>query len=183
MSKKRMKAALYRLGELLAGCVIMSAFICALCVSGPMPVGSIQRDVALALLPVIYVVWNVVMLRRCYRILCRIKIYYIVNSCAGLFFALISICAFFTIPRALYSWMFLATYLAGFSNIGIQPFLSVILFHSVITASIFVAPVGMGWVKKMEEEERQYIENMPPMLEINTVEQSAENTEVVHNEE
>ena len=182
MTKKRIIAALYRLGEMLTASIVMSALVCTLCVSGPMPVGSTQRDVTLAVLPAIYIVWNIVMLRRCYCILRSNEVYYIVNLCANSLLALVSICALFTFPRRLYSWAFLVTYFAGFLNVGISALVSVSLFHIIMLASIFLAPIGMGWVLEKEAEERQYIEKMPPMLEINPVEQDSDNTKVPENE-
>ena len=83
MTKEDIIAIFYRVVEMLFGSVIMSAVVCYLCVSTPyMPVESIQRDITLIILPIIYIIWNVFRLRGFFVVVAEKKIYYIVNLCA-----------------------------------------------------------------------------------------------------
>lgn len=174
MTKKRIKEAIHRLREMMTGSLIMSVVVCIFCISGPMPVGSVQRDITLAILPVIYIIWNVFMLRRSYKKIKKIKSYYVISLCATAAFVFISVIAFFTFPRKFYSWFFLVTCLAGFSNVKLLIKLSLPMFYIVIFASVFLAPIGMGWVKRKAEEKKLYIEKMPPKLVIEKEKQAEE---------
>ncbi|MBQ6893036.1 MAG: hypothetical protein IJN48_02415, partial [Clostridia bacterium] len=86
--------AFLRVVEMLLGCILPSVFICALCVSGPMPVGSIQRDITLIGAPVAFIAWNIIMLRRCYVAFRGARNYYIVNTRAYAVFATVNLCAY-----------------------------------------------------------------------------------------
>lgn len=174
--------AFLRVVEMLLGCILPSVFICALCVSGPMPVGSIQRDITLIGAPVAFIAWNIIMLRRCYVAFRGARNYYIVNICAYAVFATVNLCAYIFLPIDAYTWIFVITRFGRYGNLGITSPIAIAMFHCINFASIFLAPIGMGWVLEKEAEERQYIEKMPPMLEINTAEQDSDNTEVPENE-
>ena len=52
--KEVKKVIIDRTIEMFLDSVVMSAFICLLCITGPMPVGSLQRSFALTALPFIY---------------------------------------------------------------------------------------------------------------------------------
>jgi len=169
--------------EMLLGCILPSVFICALCVSGPMPLGSQQRDITLIAAPVLYMVWNVAMLRRCYAFLQSKEHYYIVNCIAYAAFALINIGAYLLLPTDGYTWLFVVTRFLRYSNLGISSPVGIALFHVIIGISIFISPIGMDWVYEENKRRQQYIESMPPMLEINPLEEKPKNTEEQHEKE
>ncbi len=167
MIKEDIIAIFYRVVEMLFGSVIMSALVCYLCVSTKyMPVESIQRDIALIILPIIYIIWNVFKLRGFFVVVAEKKIYLAVNLCATALFALISVISYIFIPKELYSWLFLVTYLGGFANLGISGGMSLILFYAVITVTIFLSVINMDWVQEEIEEINDSFENLPPKMDV-----------------
>ncbi len=166
MLKRDIIAIFYRLGEMLIGSVIMSAVVCFLCFSRYMPVGSIQRDITLILLPIIYIVWNVFMLRGCYMVVGERIVYYVINLCATVMFMFISAAAYLFLPKELYSWAFLVTYLGGFTTLGISGKVAILLFDIIITASVFFSIANMWWVQEELEDINDSFENLPPEMEI-----------------
>ncbi|MBQ3022484.1 MAG: hypothetical protein IJD91_04065 [Clostridia bacterium] len=167
MTKEDIIAIFYRLGEMLLGSVFMSALVCYLCTSTKyMPVESHQRDITLMILPIIYLIWNVFRLRGFFVVVAEKKIYLAVNLCATALFILISLISYNFIPEELYSWLFLATYLGGFTNLGISGEMSILLFYAVIMVTIFLSPINMGWVQEEIEEINDSFENLPPEMKI-----------------
>lgn len=183
MTSTLKKVIFDRIVESVVVSVVMSAFICLLCVTGAMPVGSLQRDIALVLLPLAYIIWNFRTLRKCYIIIDGdTKLFYVSNLCTAVIFCGISMIAFVMLPRKAYSWFFLVTYLMRFTEIGITSPISIILFHVILTISIFLAPIGLGWVKIKAMERRELREMAPGILEVNPLEQKRDSTEVQTNE-
>ena len=166
MSKKRIKAIFYRLREMIAGSAILSVAGSVLCISGLMPVGSAARDITLALIPLIYLVWNVFMLRSCYVMVRRKKSYYIINLCATCIFSMMSAACYVFLPKKVYSLLFLVTYLAGFSNLGITGRMAIIMSSAAMLASIFLALIKMEWVQEKVEKRKREMKTMPPRMEI-----------------
>lgn len=170
MTKEDIIAIFYRVVEMLFGSVIMSAVVCYLCVSTPyMPVESIQRDITLIILPIIYIIWNVFRLRGFFVVVAEKKIYYIVNLCATALFMIISVISYNFIPEELYSWLFLVTYLGGFANLGISGQMSLILFYAVIMVTIILSVINMGWVQEELEDINDSFENLPPVMDVTPV--------------
>ena len=165
MTKRELTASFYRLKEMLIGSVIMSLIGCLLCISGFMPVESAPRDITLALLPPIYIVWNLFELRGCYAMVMRKKSYYAINLCATVMFILISVLSYLLLPRKLYSCLFLVTYLASFSRLGISGTEGILMFFAVITASVFFAIVKMDWVQEKVKKHKKEMASMPPVME------------------
>lgn len=151
---------------MLIGCIFLSVLVSLLSISGWMPSGSIQRDLALIATPIIFMVWNVLVLRGCYSAMRGKKSYFIVNIWAYVIFAIINLSIFVFCSRTFYVWLFSITGFMRYSNLNISAPVSIALFHIILIASIFLAPIGMKWVKKREEEKMRYIEKMPPMLVI-----------------
>lgn len=166
MTKNYLIAALYRALEMLAWCIGMSVVICALCVSGPMPVGSLQRDIALIVAPVGFIVWNIVTLRVCYEGRHARDSYYIINLCAYAIFALVSAGVYFFFHTDVYTWLFVITRFARYSNLDISSPVAIGLFHIILILSIFLAPSGMEWVREKEEKRQREMANIPPVMEI-----------------
>ena len=106
------------------------------------------------------------MLRRCYAFLVNKKCYYIVNCVAYAVFVIINAGAYFLLPTDGYTWIFVVTKFLRYSNLGVSTPVGIALFHTVIVVSVFIAPIGMGWIKRRDTEAREYIDNMPPPLEI-----------------
>ncbi len=175
-------AAFYRVIEMLLGCILPSVFICVLCVSGPMPVGSIQRDITLIGAPVAFIAWNIIMLRRCYVAFKGSKIYYIVNIYAYAVFLIVNLCAYIFFPTDAYTWIFVITRLGRYSRLGITSPIAIILFHIAIIKSIFLAPIGLGWIKMKVKEEEELLARAPKRLDVNQLEKHRNNTEVPSNE-
>lgn len=157
MTKRRIKVMVQRIKEMFIECVVLSILVSLLSVSGWMPSGSVQRDIALIAAPVFFMVWNVMMLRRYYSVMRGKKSYYIVNMWACVIFAIINISVFISCPREFYVWLFSITGFIRYSNLNVSAWKSIALFHIIIVASIFLAPIGMGWVKKKAEEKKRYI--------------------------
>lgn len=175
--------ATQRISEMLIGCIVPSVLICALCVSGPMPVGSLQRDAVLIAAPLIFMAWNVLMLRRCYAELADDVNYYVVNLCAYGAFALINLIAYIFLPTDGYTWIFVITRFLRYSNLGISTPVGIILFHIITAVSIFFAPLGMNWIFEAQREAEEFEETLPPRLEVNTSEIPANKKESVDEEE
>lgn len=171
-----------RFVETLVWCVLISTVISFLCVSGAMPIASLQRDVALCICPIVFIAINVKKMRNCYYEIKNTALYYTINLCAYAIFSVLNLSSYVFFSREAYTWCFLITGFARFSRLEVATKISIMMFHCINLASIFLAPIGMGWVLEKEAEERQYIEKMPPMLEINTAEQDSDNTEVPENE-
>ena len=174
--------ALRRLVEMLLGCMVPSVFICLLCVTGPMPVGSTQRDVTLIGAPVAFIVWNIYNLRWCYKALGGKDLYYYVNICGYGAFAIINICSYIILPTDAYTWIFVITRLGRYSSLGITSPMAITLFHIILFISIFLAPIGLGWIKMKIKEEEELREMAPGILEVNPLEQKRDSTEVQTNE-
>lgn len=174
--------ALHRMIEMLLGCIVPSVFICLLCVSGLMPVGSTQRDVTLIGAPVAFFVWNIYKLRLCYKGLGGKSLYYYANICGYGVFALINFCAYQLLPTDAYTWIFVITRFARYSSLGITSPVGITIFHCVLFISIFLAPIGLGWVKIKAIERRELRKTAPGILTVNPLEQKRKSTEVQTNE-
>ncbi len=159
------KIVLHRAAEMLICCIGLSVLICFLCVSGPMPVGSIQRDVALNIIPFVFLAINIVMLRNCYVALLGEKQYYTVNLCAYVIFAGVNIGAYVILPVDGYTWLFVITKILRYSRIELVPPLGIMIFHSLLFVSVFLAPIGMRWVHRSAEEKYVGKEMIPPRMD------------------
>lgn len=162
--------AFLRVVEMLLGCILPSVFICALCVSGPMPVGSTQRDITLIGSPVAFIAWNIIMLRRCYVAFRGERNYYVVNICAYAVFATVNLCAYIFLPTDAYTWIFVITRFGRYSSLGITSPIAIAMFHCIVCASIFLAPIGLEWVKMAEKEEEELLAIAPGILDVNQME-------------
>ncbi len=171
-----------RFVEMFIGSVVMSSIVCFICVFGLLTADSWTRNATLTALPIIYIVWNFRILRRCYFEMFDDKQYYITNLFATGAFIAISMFAFILLPRKSYSWLFLVTGLGSFLNVNIPSTIAILTFHSILFVSIFLAPIGLGWIKMKAKEEEELLERIPGILEINPLEQSHGNTEVSTNE-
>ena len=105
-------------------------------------------------------------LRRHYFYLHNKNKFYKVNLRANVIFALISVLAYMSGFKKPYSWLFLATALFRFSNIGITSIASILLFHTVLVISVFIAPIGMGWLEERIKEMEELEDIAPGFLEI-----------------
>ncbi len=183
LTKEVKKAIIDRTIEMFLDSVVMSAFICLLCITGPMPVGSLQRSFALTALPFIYIIRNFFRLRKCYLIMSNEKSFFIANLCSVTIYATVSVIAYITAGiilssitlRKVYSWIFLVTYFLGFSNFGISSIVSIILCHIILFISVFLAPIGRRWIHEKRREKKEFISRMPGRLEVNPLEPKSEN--------
>ena len=183
LTKEVKKAIMDRTIEMFLDSVVMSAVICLLCITGSMPVGSLQRSFALTALPFVYIVRNFFRLRKCYLIMVNEKSFFIANLFSVTIYATVSIVAYIIagkilssiILRKAYSWVFLVTYFLGFSNFGIPSIVSIALCHIILFISVFLAPIGLGWIHEKRREKEEFISRMPGMLEVNPLEPKSEN--------
>lgn len=159
------KIVLRRAAEMLICCIGLSVLICFLCVSGPMPVGSIQRDVALNIIPFVFLGINIVMLRNCYVAFLGKKQYYTVNLCAYAMFAVVNIGAYIILPVDGYTWLFVITKILRYSRLELVPPLGIMIFHLLLLFSIPLAPIGMSWVHRRAEEKYVGEEMIPPRMD------------------
>lgn len=164
------------------GSVVMSSTVCTLCVCGVLMYDTWQRNAVLTALPIIYIIWNYRSLRICYLEMLDDKKYYITNLFATGAFIVVSMLAFILLPREGYSWLFLVTGLGSFLNFAVRAKIAISAFHTILTISIFLAPIGLGWVKIKAMERRELREMAPGILEVNPLEQKRNSTEVQTNE-
>ena len=178
-----MKKGIYsRFIKMFIGSVAMSSTVCLVCVLGLLTVGSWQRNSVLTALPIIYIIWNFRALRGCYIEMFDDKKYYATNLFATGAFVVVSVLAFILLPREGYSWLFLVTGLGSFLNFAVRAKIAISAFHAILTISIFLAPIGLGWIKMKEKEEKELLERAPGLLAVNPLEQKRDNTEVFTNE-
>lgn len=159
------KIILHRAAEMLICCIGLSVLICFLCVSGPMPVGSIQRDVALNIIPFVFLAINIVMLRNCYVAFLGRKQYYTVNLCAHAIFAVVNIGAYIMLPVDGYTWLFVITKILRYSKFELIPPMGIMIFHLLLFFSVFLSPIGMSWVHRSAEEKYIGAEMVPPRMD------------------
>ncbi len=179
-----MKKRIYlRFIEMFVGSVVMSSIVCLMCVLSLLTADSGTRNITLTLLPIIYIIWNFTKLRSCYFELFDENRYYITNLFATGAFIVMSIFAFVLLPRKGYSWLFLVTGLGSFLNVKIPASIAISAFHIILIISIFLAPIGLGWIKIKAKEEQELLEMVPGILEVNPSEPGHTNTEVFANEE
>ncbi len=171
-----------RFVEMFIGSVVMSSVACTLCACGVLMYDTWQRNAVLTALPIIYIIWNFKSLSSCYVELRDNKKYYVINLIATAAFFLTSICSFLLLPRVSYSWLFLVTGLGSFLNFVVRAKIAILSFHAILTISIFLAPIGLGWVKIEAREREELWERAPGILEVNPLEQKRESTEVQTNE-
>ena len=177
-----MRLLFIRFFEMLFGSVILSSIVCFFCIKGIIPGEGLLRNGILTALPIIYIIWNFKSLSSCYFELCDDKKYYVINLIATASFFLTSICSFLLLPRVSYSWLFLVTGLGSFLNFVVRAQIAILSFHAILTISIFLAPIGLGWVKIKAKEEEELRERAPGILEVNPLEQKTKSTEVQTNE-
>ena len=171
-----------RFAKMLVGSVVMSSVACALCVCGVLMYDTWQRNAVLTALPIIYIIWNFKSLSSCYFEMHGDKKYYVINLIATAAFSLTSIFSFLFLPRTSYSWLFLVTGLGSFLNFVVRAQIAILSFHAIMNISIFLAPIGLGWVKIKAMERRELREMAPGILEVNPLEQKRKSTEVQTNE-
>lgn len=167
---------------MLVGSVVMSSVVCILCVCGVLTYDTWQRNAVLTALPIIYIIWNFKSLSSCYFKMRGDKKYYVINLIATVAFSLTSICSFLLLPRVSYSWIFLVTGLGSFLNFVVRARIAILSFHAIMITSIFLAPIGLSWVKMAIKEEKELRERAPGILEVNPLEQKRDSTEVQTNE-
>ncbi len=99
--------------------------------------------ISMIILTLVYVLLNVLMLRRCYYDIMGIRDYYIGNVLAYLIFAVINIVVCILLNDVIYTWLFAITKFARFFGENISKIESALIFHLIMLMVVFVAPVGM----------------------------------------
>ena len=94
----------------------------------------------------LYWILNVFMLRRCYFDLKDKSLYYLVNYASYAAFIFFGICIYYIGNKEVYAWLFSITKFARYSGYGISTFTSAMIFHTIMLITIYLSPIGMGWV-------------------------------------
>lgn len=167
---------------MLIASIMMSSIVCLACVLSLLLNDTWQRNAVLTALAIIYLTWNFRELRKNYLKMHNDKKYYIVNIIVTAGFILLSVISFLVLPRAVYSWLFLVTGLGSFLAVRVPAVVALPAFYIILFTSIFIAPIGLGWVKIKAMERRELREMAPGILEVNPLEQKRDSTEVQTNE-
>ena len=144
-----------------------------------MPVGSLQRDITLIFAPIVFIIINFCFLRSCYAAVEGARVYYAANILSCLIFAFINIGAYKFLSADLHTWLFVITRFGRYVYIGINSLKAVFIFYCIVGVSVFLAPIGLGWIKREKEEK---IREKADVYEINRLGENYDNTEVAVNE-
>ena len=178
MEKYFNRATRKRTVEMLLGCILLSVVICILCISGAMPNGSRQRDFTLIFAPVIFMAWNVIRLRECYLDLGGKTLYYTSNIIALSVFALVELCVYVFMHMDIYTWLFVTTRFLRYTELGVSSVVGITLFNIILFLSIFLAPIGLGWIKVKIAEQKALESLAPGVLKVNPLENKRDENEV-----
>lgn len=152
-----MRTILRRLAELLIPCFIMSPITCALYYYEVIPPTHEAYAVMLFFVQIIFVLINVLSLRKDYFELCNPPLYFVLNYVAyGIFIAITLVCYKFLAPVP-YAWLFNTLKLMAFSEFDASTLTATILTHIMMIIAIALAPIGMEWVFEVDDEVFMYI--------------------------
>ena len=81
-----------------------------------------------------------------------------------------------------YTWIFIVTRLGRYTGLGISSPVAIAMFHCIVCASIFAAHIGLGWVKEVRKEEKEFLEKISGEFDLSKFEQPYSNAEMFVNE-
>lgn len=148
-----MRTILIRLAELLGLCFIMSPISCALYYYKWIPNTEAAYGIMLVIITIIFIVSNVLMLRRCYFDLRNTVAYYVTNYMAYFVFMVITYVTFRLFGEVPYAWLFNTLKLAAFTDFDLSSLRSTFFTHGIMLLIIAVAPIGMDWVFELPDED------------------------------
>lgn len=128
--------------EVTGFCVLFSVILAMMSRSTVSMVNGLV-PISMMILTLVYVILNVLMLRRCYYDIMGIRDYYTGNVVAYLVFAIINIVVCILFNDVIYTWLFAITKFARFFGENVSKIESALIFHLIMLMVIFVAPVGM----------------------------------------
>lgn len=92
---------------------------------------------------VVFVLVNVRMMRHCYTDIQDKEIYYTANLLACIAFAIVSVIIYLTGAKTLFSLLFATAKMVRTIDMEIGMKYSLLLFHTISTVSVFIAPIGI----------------------------------------
>lgn len=154
MVSSLIKVSMRRFLELFVTCAGISAIITLFYQMGFFVSNGILRNVLLAGLAV-FVLLNFDMLRAHYYNLENNYRYFLATISAQLVFAAVTFVACRFDSNVLFNWLFAVTKVAKHSNMGMNLFHSVLMFHAVGLLLIVLSPIGMFWLTKQETDDEE----------------------------
>lgn len=140
-----------RLAELFLPCIIFSAVITLLNITGILVKRS-QVVIVMLVCIGVFTYYNFSNLRQCYFDLRNKRIYFVFNLLAHAIFAAVNMLLYAFAPSEAYAWLFSVTKVLIF--IDIDPIYSVLAFHLIEIICIFAATIGMNWIFKKKRKRR-----------------------------
>ena len=171
MKKFILELIIRRTVHLLGGCVLISAILALLCTIGVLPDGSGMLFVGMLSGLVIYVTYNVKMMRRVYFMVRAKRMYYLINLSAYFVFGIINLCSYKIFSSYVFAWLFSLTKVARYTNLNLSIPYAVAVFHILMTIAMLLAPLGMEWIYEHDERNAVDERRIPGMLEVNPLEQ------------
>ena len=100
---------------------------------------------------IIFVFLNVRMMRHCYFDLKNKRLYYFSNLAAYLLFAAAGFVSSLFLPNVLYTCIFVVTKFVKYLFSDIPAYYSVLIFHAIGLSAVFLAPLGMDRMFKLND--------------------------------
>ena len=167
--------------HLLLGCIAISAVLALLCIWGYLPDASGKLLAGMCVGLVLYIAFNVKMMRRVYFLVRTKKIYFLVNLSAYFIFGLVNLCAYKLCSSYVFAWLFVLAKTFRYTNLGLSIPDAVVVFHIIMTLAMIFAPVGMEWLYEMDERGAVDKKSIPGVLAVNPLEnKTTVNKEDVH---
>lgn len=139
-----------RLFELFLMCFLFSTLITLLNMSG-LVVRRYHVVVMILAFVALFTFFNFRNLRKCYFDLCDKKLFYGLNFLSHAIFAVVNIATFVFASDEVYTWLFSITKCLAFAKVNIL--YSILFFHVMELICIVTAPIGMGWIFRVEDNE------------------------------
>ena len=125
----------------------------------------------MVVMTVIFIVVNVLLLRRCYLDIYNKPVYYTSNFVAYLLFAGITFIAHALFPSEIFAWLFGITKVMRYSFLELTTVTSMFIFHGMGLLMIALASVDLGWIFEIADDYRGtdilYDENYEKIVEYN----------------
>ena len=172
MNKLILELTVRRVIHLVLGCVVISSLIAILCITGIFPDGSGILLGGMSAGVVLYIFFNVKMMRRVFFLVRKRRLYYVINFGAYFVFGLINLCVYKLCSNYVFAWLFAITKFLRYTNLSLSIPSAVTVFHFIMTLAALCAPVGMEWMYEMDE--RNAVGKIPGILEVNPLEQKTD---------
>ena len=172
MNKLILELTVRRVIHLVFGCVVISSLIALLCVTGILPDGSGKLLAGMCAGVILYIVFNVKMMRRTFFLVRKKSFYCVVNFGAYFVFGFVNILVYKFCSGYIFAWLFAITKFLRYTNLSLNIPASVCVFHLILVIAALCAPIGMEWM--YEHDEMNAVEIMPGILEVNPLEKKTD---------